>query len=95
MAQQLIAAAIVAAAFGYSVWALLPAGWRLALRRRLGLPTPAGAGSRNGCGGCSGCAGDPAAPPRPGPPAAAVVTLHRRRPAATPPRGGSADAAAP
>lgn len=78
MWQQLVVALVVAGAFGYSAWVLMPAGWRLALRRRLGLAAPQQAGGCGGCGGGAGC-GAPARPP-----AVAVMQVHRRRPGGTP-----------
>ena len=57
MVQQLIVAGIVALAFGYTVWSLMPAAWRGVLRRRLGRS----AAAASSCGGCDGCAGKPAA----------------------------------
>ena len=72
--QELIVAAIVIASAGYAAWSLMPAGWRNALRRRLGkAPAPT-----SGCGGCGGCGSDATAAK----PASAVITLHRRPPPA-------------
>ncbi len=52
--QTVLSALIVAAAFFYAVWALMPGAGRLAVRRRLGL-TPKAVGSGGGCAGCGGC----------------------------------------
>jgi hypothetical protein len=93
MLQQLIVATLVALAFGYTAWTLMPAGGRQALRRLLGA---SGASSDAGaCGGCGGCA-SASAPPQAGG-AVAVIKLHRRAaaPDVTPRPGGSAGAAAP
>jgi len=77
MLQHAIVALVVAVAFGYSAWALMPATWRAALRRRLGLRAGPAAG---GCGGCgdAGCG----APARSSSTATAVVQVHRRPPGA-------------
>ena len=85
MVQTAIVALIVALAFAYSAWTLMPVAWQRGLRRRVGLATPVGAG------GCGGCGGGCAAAPKPGPsgsagsagpgPGVAVITLHRRLPA--------------
>lgn len=96
MLQTLIVAALVALAFGYTAWTLMPAAWRQGLRRRLGMSGASGTASdAAGCGGCSGCAGAGAAPKAGA--SAAVITVHRRvaAPGLTPRRGGSAGAAAP
>lgn len=93
MLQPLIVAVLVAVAFGYTAWTLMPAAWRQALQRRLGA---SGASVDEGhCDACSGCAGA-SAPPKAGA-AVAVITVHRRTamPVVTPRRGGSAGAAAP
>lgn len=75
MGQTLITAALVAIAFGYTAWTLMPAAWRQALRRRPGAPGKPGATiDAGGCGGCSGCAG--AAPGRRS--TTTVITLHGR-----------------
>lgn len=74
MLQQIAAALAVALACGYSIWTLMPATFRDALRRRLGLAVPTEAGGCGGCGG--GCAPSPAR--RAARPAVAVVTVHRR-----------------
>jgi hypothetical protein len=76
--QELIVAAIVIASAVYAVWSLMPAAWRKALLRRVGR-TPAPAGDSGGCGGCGGCGSDL---PRSAAPASAVITVHRRPPAA-------------
>jgi hypothetical protein len=73
--QELIVAAIVIASTGYAAWSLMPAAWRTALLRRVGrTPAPV-----SGCGGCGGCGSDV---PRSAAPASAVITVHRRPPAA-------------
>jgi hypothetical protein len=73
MWQEGVVAALVAVAFGYTAWTLMPAAWRQVLRRRLG--RPGAATDARGCGGCGGCAGA-SAPSKAG--AAAVITVHRR-----------------
>ena len=65
MAQQLIVALIVAGAFGYAAWTLMPARWRQALLRRAGRR----AEPPSACGGCGGCGGDS--------PAEKPIRIHR------------------
>jgi hypothetical protein len=74
MLQQIAVALAVALAGGFSTWTLMPATWRTALRRRVGLAAPAEAGGCGGCGG--GCA--PSTASGAARPAVAVVTVHRR-----------------
>lgn len=75
MLQQALVAVLVAGAFAYSAWALMPAAWRSGLRRRLGLKTAVASG---GCSGCGGGSGGGCAAPATAAPATAVITLHRR-----------------
>ena len=87
MPQQALVAVLVAGAFAYSAWTLMPAAWRSGLRRRLGLKTAVASAGCSGCGGgCGGGSGGGCAAPATAAPAAAVITLHRRpaQPAAAP-----------
>ena len=92
MVQSVVVALIVALAFAYSAWALMPAAWRRALRNRLGRTAPVDTGGCSGCGGCSGAGAaarkpvSAVVPGQPGP-ALPVITLHRRLPLSGPPAG--------
>ena len=92
MVQSVVVALIVALAFAYSAWALMPAAWQRALRGRLGRAAPVDAGGCGRCGGCSGAgaaARKPVSAAAPGQPAPAlpVITLHRRLPVSGRPAG--------
>jgi hypothetical protein len=67
--QQLIVGLIVAGAFAYTAWAVMPRAWRHPLLRRLGRRVP-DAGS--GCGACDNCG------PKPSADKAQVIRVHRR-----------------
>lgn len=58
--QQFVIVLVVAVAALYALWHFMPARWRLALARRLGLGARAAqAGSCHACDDCGACAAPP------------------------------------